>query len=44
MIQIITIKVFERTKKEFTISYGEPLELTTPTMDYGKIFILSLIK
>lgn len=31
-------------KKEFTISYREPLELTTPTMDYGKIFILSLIK
>ncbi len=31
-------------KKEFTISCGEPLELTTPTMDYGEIFILTLIK
>lgn len=31
-------------KKEFIVTSEKPLELTTPTTDAGKIFILSLIK
>ena len=31
-------------KKEFIVTSEKPLKLTTPTMDAGDIFILSLIK
>ena len=31
-------------KKDFIISVGKSLKLITPTMDYGRIFILTLIK
>lgn len=31
-------------KKEFIVTNEKPLKLTTPTMDAGEIFILSLIK
>ena len=31
-------------KREFIITDEKPLKLTTPTMDAGEIFILSLIK
>ena len=31
-------------KKEFIITTEKPLKLTTPTMDAGEIFILTLIK
>lgn len=31
-------------KKEFIVTDGLPLELKTPTMDAGEIFILTLIK
>ena len=38
-----TINLFS-DKKEFVITDEKPLKLTTPTMDSGEIFILSLIK
>lgn len=31
-------------KKEFIVTTEKPLELITPTMDYGEIFIFTLIK
>lgn len=31
-------------KKEFVISTDKPLKLMTPTMDYGDIFIFTLVK